>query len=139
MVSKYGELTTMTAYIAGPMTGIQDYNAHTFNKAEEALQEIVEDVINPHNPDDIDDDGKANYSREYYIRRAVKQVTEADMMVMLPLWEGSSGAKLEMRIACELNLPIYQFVFQGQSTPSISPIEYPKEKVIEAEHRLIEF
>jgi hypothetical protein len=133
MATKQGQLSTMTAYIAGPMTGIQDYNAHTFNKAEKAIQGIVEEVINPHNPDDIDEEGKANYSREYYIRRAAKQVSEAEMIVMLPLWEISSGARMELRIACEIDMPVYKFKFQKQETPGIEPVSFPKEKLIKAE------
>lgn len=43
---------------------------------------------------------------EWYMRRALRQVTEADGIAVLPGWRQSRGAVLEVRVADALDMPV---------------------------------
>lgn len=90
-------------YIAGPMTGIDDFNFPAFNKAAAFLRSQDIEVINPAE----NFGGRQDLLWQTYLRQAVKQVAESDGVVMLPRWEASKGARLEVHIARELGLPTY--------------------------------
>ena len=92
----------MKVYISGPMTGYDDYNYPLFHEVEKALftNGLVNDrasgepfeVCNPAN----NFNGDQTRPREDYINLALKQVDEADALVLLPGWQQSDGANLEV-------------------------------------------
>jgi hypothetical protein len=100
----------MKAYIAGPMTGYEDYNFPAFFAAEEKLREMGFEVINPAR-NDIELDGfnpETDTARPhwYYMRRALPLVCSCDVVVLLPGWERSSGTLKEARVARDCNIYI---------------------------------
>jgi hypothetical protein len=82
-----------TYYISGPMRGKPDYNRHEFRDAEAALRAWLDDghvVINPAgNPG----------GEPAYTAPDLRQVLDADVLVLLPGWRDSEGARHEVELA----------------------------------------
>lgn len=93
----------MQIYLAGPMTGIMDYNFDAFHEAAAAWRDCGHTVINP--AENFYGDKTLPYGT--YLRTAIKQVVEADAIALLPGWENSHGATLEAAIAETLALCIF--------------------------------
>jgi len=120
----------MKIYIAGPMTGIKDWNFPAFFEAEKQLKELGYEVINPaHNDGETLEEALAsagtperpNNSWGYYMRRDLPSVLNVDAICVLPDWQRSKGARLEVQVAQALGLPIYVLV-NGELTPRITVI-----------------
>lgn len=77
----------MTTYIAGPMSGLPEFNYPAFNEVAAELRSQGVEVLNP---TEHTDDGKppAAYDavRTYgwYLRRSLLMLLECDAVVMLP-------------------------------------------------------
>jgi len=82
----------MRLYIAGPMTGHEDYNYEAFNDAEKLLKSVGYEVLNP---------ARQGYGKEYheYLELAIADVFACDGIALLPRWEDSPGAKAEVALA----------------------------------------
>lgn len=71
-------------YLAGPMTGLPEYNHPAFNAEAARLRALGYHVENPaENPEQS--------SWEDYLRQAIRQMLTCDMVALLPGWEGSPG------------------------------------------------
>lgn len=119
-----------TIYIAGPMSGIKDWNFPAFFKAEAELEALGYKVINPaHNDgatvqDALESAGpvdRPNNLWSYYMRRDLPHVMEADMLCLLPGWQNSKGASLEVHVAKALGLPL-MVLRDGQLIPRMTCI-----------------
>ena len=95
-------------YLAGPMSGIPQHNYPLFNRVAKMLREQGHEVFNPA---ENQDDG-ARRSRAYYMRLDIPALLACDALVALPDWEGSRGANLEMWIAIDLEMPVYECVIR---------------------------
>ncbi len=91
-------------YLAGPMSGIPQHNYPLFNRVARMLREQGHEVFNPAE----NKDAGARRSRAYYMRLDIPALLACDAIVVLPDWEGSRGANLEMWIAIDLEMPIYE-------------------------------
>ena len=89
-------------YIAGPMTGHNNFNYEAFNEAAAFLRSLDFTVYNPAE----NFDGNQSLSWNTYLRLAVKQVADSRHLVLLPGWTKSKGARLEHHIALELGMGI---------------------------------
>lgn len=88
-------------YISGPMTGLPDFNRVAFLAAEKALRDLGHEPVNPvYNgvPD------KAPWHE--HMRADIKMLMDCDVIVMLPGWMDSKGAKLEQCIAHWLGMRV---------------------------------
>lgn len=65
------------------------------------------ELVNVCNP--ADNGGSTNESWEYYMRLGIRMLLDCDEMVLLPGWEASRGAKLELRIAQHLGMRITEW------------------------------
>ena len=78
----------MIVYIAGPMSGIEDYNRPYFFKAEGELRAMGHKVLNPAVlPTDLPD--------EAYMPICLAMIDQCDAVCLLDGWEQSQGAVLE--------------------------------------------
>jgi hypothetical protein len=95
----------MIVYIAGPMTGIADFNYPAFNAAAERLQALGHDVLNPVTTETLNESG-APQTWDWYMRHAIRLVLEAEAIALLPGWPDSRGAVLERTIGRSLGLDV---------------------------------
>lgn len=95
----------MRIYVSGPMTGMPDHNYPMFNAVSEALRSQGHFVLNPAELDAIEDD-PGSRAWEWYLRRDILAMLEheTDTVVLLPGWQGSEGAKLEVHLATALKM-----------------------------------
>jgi hypothetical protein len=93
-------------YLSGPMTGIEDFNHKLFNDVAKEFRMSNFEVCSPAEFFD----GDTTRERKDYMRESIKWLLEADTIVLLPGWMMSEGAKLEARIATELNLIILEYI-----------------------------
>lgn len=98
-------MTTQKIYIAGPMTGLPDFNYPAFNEAAGRLARLGH---SPLNPADCEKDNEAGEPQEWlwYMRRALKVLADADAVALLDGWEGSRGARIEKNLAEALGLEV---------------------------------
>ena len=87
-------------YISGPMQGIEDFNYPAFNQAERELKEAGFVVINPtRHPEGLE--------YEQYMQYAMLDVEICDIVMLLPNWTGSPGAKREAKKAYSLDKSVF--------------------------------
>lgn len=115
----------MKVYLAGPMTGIPQFNFPAFDAAAAHLRQLGFEVISPHERDTpavqeaarkspdgrLDDSNRiAGESWGDMLSRDVKIIAdEIDGIVFLPGWEKSRGARLEafVGLLCKRNFALY--------------------------------
>lgn len=96
----------LRVYVAGPMTGLPDFNFPAFHDAAARLRALGFEVLNPaENPE------PPCKSWLGYMRMAVAQVAQADAIALLPGWENSRGANVEYRLAVGIGLTIWPLDF----------------------------
>jgi hypothetical protein len=99
-----------TFYIAGPMTGIEEYNFPAFDNARDMLHSNGLVAISPADMDrelGYFKDGTFNENLALYMRRDLEQVAKADGILMLEGWEASRGSNIELMVALICNLVIW--------------------------------
>lgn len=91
-------------YIAGPMTGLPEYNYPAFNAAAAELRELGYHVENP-----AENDPPPCGSWEGYMRMSLRQMLTCELVAVLPGWENSRGAYLEVKTARQLSIEVITF------------------------------
>lgn len=98
----------MLIYVAGPMTGLPDFNYPAFRAAAAELREAGFDVEDPstnENPTPGDYHG--------WLRAGLAQLIRCDGVALLDGWEASGGARLEVNVGATLGLrvaPLAQWI-----------------------------
>jgi hypothetical protein len=100
-------------YLSGPMTGIANYNHELFDRVAAEFRHVGFEVCSPAEFFD----GDITRERDEYMREAFKYLLEADTVVILPGWESSKGARLEIMIAQELGLNLVEYVEPEERDP----------------------
>lgn len=93
-----------TLYIAGPMTGLPDFNYPAFRAAQVELEASGFAVLNPVDSEQHNTTGMPQ-RWDWYMRHALRMVLEADGIALLDDWTSSRGAQLEYRVATDLGIP----------------------------------
>lgn len=94
----------MKIYISGPITGQKNKNKHSFDELSIKLKKLGYEVLNPF---DLDFPGFNPLEKwEEYMKRDLIELLKCDAVCLLPGWEESRGAKLEVLIAQTLNLKV---------------------------------
>ena len=86
-------------YIAGPISGLPNFNRDAFNPAAHRLLGLGHVALNPA----ILPDGLEQHE---YMAICIEMVKMADQLVMLPGWERSAGARAEHALAIKLGKAI---------------------------------
>ncbi|WP_273767334.1 DUF4406 domain-containing protein [Aeromonas hydrophila] len=86
-------------YIAGPMTGLPNFNRDAFNEEAQRLHALGHVPLNPA----ILPDGLEQHE---YMAICIEMVKVADQLVLLPNWERSAGATAEHALAIKLGKPV---------------------------------
>lgn len=105
----------MKLYISGPMTGLPGNNFNAFNTAAKVVRMLGHIPVNPVeiNPD-------PDTSWAMCLRADLKALCDCDGIVLLPGWEKSKGAQLELHVAHRLEMSVY-FIDTLQPAPSPFP------------------
>ena len=96
-------------YLSGPMTGIEDWNRPAFDAAEKRLVCEPFCVMGTYNPaDNIDEMQSLSHEEAMYLSMhslmsidvaGSRFVPYYEVLVSLPGWEKSAGARLEREVA----------------------------------------
>lgn len=115
----------MRVYLAGPMSGIPEYNFPAFRSATVALRNDGYDVLSPVEMDEeqgLDPAGfkDGDLAPETYadvLSRDIRRIAETNVeaIVVLPGFERSGGARTEVAFGQALGLPILAY-------PSLEPV-----------------
>ena len=87
-------------YLAGPMTGLPDFNMPAFHAAADRLRHNGWDVVNPAEHFD----GRTDLPRDMYLRADLAELVKCNAIAFLPGWQDSRGATMEYFVACELGM-----------------------------------
>ncbi len=90
-------------YLAGPMSGYDEHNFPEFNRVAALLRAEGYEVFNPAE----NADGDVRQPRSFYMRKDIPALMDCDAIAVLPNWQKSRGACLEMWIAIDLDMPIF--------------------------------
>jgi len=91
----------MRVYISGPMTGLPYSNFPAFNETARSLRACGLDVVNPA---EINPDGAKSWSA--CMRADIAALVTCDAIALMPGWENSNGAHLELHIAHRLAMHV---------------------------------
>src|SRR5260221_3709463 len=112
-------------YLSGPISGIPGNNQSEFNRL--ALQNRAKGyiVINPIELDSFDT-GEMAWSE--YLRRDRPEVVRANLIGVLPGWEKSKGASLEVYVGKQIGIPIV-------NAETLEPLK--EETILEEANRIV--
>lgn len=91
----------MRVYVSGPMTGLPGLNFAAFHEAAAKLRAAGYDVVNPA---ELNPDMTTPWAQ--CMRADIKALCDCDAVALLPGWEGSKGAHLEIHVAHRLELRV---------------------------------
>jgi hypothetical protein len=94
-----------TIYLAGPMSGLPDFNYPAFNAAAAKLRALGHTVLNP-----AENPVPACGTWAGYMRLALAQLVQCECIVLLPGWAESKGALVERKLAQVLGMEVLHFV-----------------------------
>jgi hypothetical protein len=91
----------LRVYLSGPMSGLPDHNFPAFRRFAAELRATGYDVVNPVelNPD-------TSLTWHERLRIDVKALCDCDAIALMPGWENSKGANLELHIAHRLGMKV---------------------------------
>lgn len=92
----------MKVYVAGPMTGYPDFNFPAFADASARLRALGYEVVSP-----AEVCADQNMAWIDCMRADIRELVLCDAVAVLPGWEKSRGATLEVHIAQKLGLPVF--------------------------------
>jgi hypothetical protein len=104
-------------YIAGPMTGIPEFNFPAFDAEAEVLRKAGHTVISPaemDRADGFDEKGCTGFEvltpeqRHRFARNDIDALLKVDAIMLLPGWRNSTGATNESKVASWLGLFAYE-------------------------------
>jgi hypothetical protein len=99
------------AYIAGKMRGVEQFNFPAFDTAAQVWADAGYHVISPADLDrERGFDGTTEPTPEFLqtaMREDLLAVADADVLAVLPGWENSEGAGIEVRYALMMGKPIH--------------------------------
>jgi hypothetical protein len=111
---------THTAYIAGPITGMPNFNIEGFRAAARELVRAGWRAVDPHTLHDVAPG--VHPDEVYYRRDLIAMLDRCDAVVVLPGWEESRGAQTEVHVAVRCGMPVYAL---ADLTRPLTPDQFP--------------
>lgn len=96
-----------TLYVAGPMSGLPEFNYPAFHQAEKDLTAAGYVALNPAHTDKKYNPAGDARSWAWYMRHALRMLTDADGVALLIGWQQSRGATIERNLARDLDMPVH--------------------------------
>jgi hypothetical protein len=95
------EEAMVRVYLSGPMTGMPEFNYPAFHEAARSLRAVGFEVVSP-----AEKPMEAHAPWVAHMRLDIELMLACAGVVMLPGWEQSKGARIERRLALELDMPV---------------------------------
>jgi hypothetical protein len=92
----------MKVYLSGPMSNMPDLNFPAFHAAAAELRARGYEVVNPA---EINPDSAMAWAD--CMRADIKALCDCDALVLLPNWQRSKGAHIELNLAHRLEMQIH--------------------------------
>ncbi|MDN3561674.1 DUF4406 domain-containing protein [Vreelandella neptunia] len=89
-------------YISGPMTGLPGLNFGAFHLTAHQLRALGYEVVNPAEKQSESED----LSWEEYLKQDLQQMLTCDTIALLPGWQASKGAHLELHVAHRVGMTV---------------------------------
>lgn len=89
----------MRLYVAGPMSGLPEYNYPAFHEAARKLRAAGYEVLNP-----ADTGRPLGDPWQAFMRDAISLLIECDAVALLDGWQNSRGARVESNLARNLSM-----------------------------------
>jgi delta 1-pyrroline-5-carboxylate dehydrogenase len=94
-------MSTTRIYLSGPMTGLPEWNFPAFHEAAAALRALGYEVVSPA---ELNADTSVTWHQA--LRADIKALCDCDAIALLPGWERSNGAHLELHLAHRLGIDV---------------------------------
>lgn len=121
-------------YLAGPMTGLPNFNYDAFLKSAIAWRRAGFRVLNP--AENYGGDQKRTYPE--YIGAALNLLLMAEAIALLPGWERSTGARLELHIAQLRKYPVYDALTRELIRPFGTRIAFEDVQIVKEKESILE-
>lgn len=100
----------MKYYLAGPMSGIPEYNFPLFDAVTKFLRNKGLNILSPHEIDHGETkETRGNLSYGVYMRAGLKLLLECDGVIVLPGWKKSKGTRAELFVARTCDMELHRF------------------------------
>lgn len=96
-------------YLSGPMSGIPELNFPAFNAEAKRLRALGYLVVNPA---EINPDHEKSW--EDCLRADLREMLTCDVLALLPAWQTSKGAHLEVHVAHRVGMTIVDAATVGR-------------------------
>jgi hypothetical protein len=112
-------------YVAGPMQGLPKLNYPLFMDVAAKLRAEGHEVKNPAEHPITDEEsaaGEVTLERHCALmRRDIEWVLEVEAICLLPGWQRSSGASIELSVGRAIGLRVYEWEDRGQTIGEFWP------------------
>lgn len=139
-----------SVYLAGPMSGYPSYNFRAFEIATERLREDGWEVFSPHEitcqvwqreygkifDPAVDKADWGDPILDKMLAEDLTAVAKADVLALLPGWEKSKGARIEIRVARLLKKPVRTYDVMTATFHDV-PVGHEPESALEEAQRLV--
>lgn len=124
----------MKIYLAGPMSGIPEFNYPLFDKVAKVLRGDGHEVVNPAELDTeedleglnvVDGLGVQYLQRAEFLKRDIAELVACDAVVVLPNWQVSMGTNVEIMVAQACGIPVYPVIGVNAENPTIDTNSEP--------------
>lgn len=99
------DLISKTVYISGPMSGLDDFGSKDFYDMETKLRAFGFSSIK--NPVHIGELYGYDKPHNFYMKKAISMLLEADLIYVFGNYTKSKGVALEIDIAQKLGIPVF--------------------------------
>lgn len=123
-------------YLSGPMTGLPEFNVPAFMAAALRLRTEGHEVFNPAESFG----GRLDLPRDEYFRKdfeeLVRVANNGGYVVVLPGWEKSRGATLEVLAAAEMGIRVMTLDGEPVAAPQHQVCQATQERMVSGEVRV---
>jgi hypothetical protein len=110
-------MTLPILYVAGPMSGLPDFNWPAFRAASSQLREVGYQVRCP-----TESGASFEMSWEDCLRLSLHMVLVSEAMAVLSGWESSAGASIEVGLARNLKMDVHPVEYWLEHAASVSSV-----------------
>ncbi len=98
-------------YLSGPMSNLPSFNYPAFEAAAAALRVQGHAVLSAHEVEQPDHEWLGCLKRDL-----IAMITSCHSIALLPGWETSKGARIELNLAIDLGFRVYCYI-DGELVP----------------------